>query len=258
MGKRLYQIGTPIPLGALRGVGLEPLRPEEQHPPHQHAVPDAEGKSELVLPVLLLDGRKTADVGPQRLEIVLADLGEGVERHGGIKEAAVGPNSGVEGLLEFIERPCPYPGFTIRGDVGRVHHAERRVHPQSAGIGLVTRRRMAGHTIGGTGEIAATRDHVGIGGLLCRGLARINRGQSKSGEQAGEQMSDIHSGSARRLVWHSKRLRPGDAGALVRFARTSDCRMRPSILCVFHMVMYMSGTLRQRARLREDNVDEQL
>ena len=62
MGKRLYQIGTPIPLGALRGVGLEPLRPEEQRPPHQHAVPDAEGKSELVLPVLLLDGRETADV----------------------------------------------------------------------------------------------------------------------------------------------------------------------------------------------------
>ena len=92
------------------------------------------------------------------------------------------------------------PGFTVRCDVGRVHHAERRVHPQSTGISLIARRRMAGHAIGGPREVIAARNQVGISGLLPHRAAGIACNQSNCGEQAREQTSDMHSGSARRLV----------------------------------------------------------
>src|SRR3954447_3280028 len=110
-------------------------------------------------PALLLDGWKAAEIGPQRLKIILADLGEGVERHGGIEEFAVCPDAGVNGLLELLECPRTDPGFTVRCDVGRVHHAKRRVYPQSTGIGLIARSRVAGHAIGGPREVIAARNH---------------------------------------------------------------------------------------------------
>src|SRR5512132_2239297 len=65
MTKRLDQIGAAIPLGALGRIRLEPLRAEEQRPPHQHAVPDAEGKRQLIFAVLLPDGWKAAEIRPQ-------------------------------------------------------------------------------------------------------------------------------------------------------------------------------------------------
>jgi hypothetical protein len=59
---------------------------------------------------------------------------------------------------------------------------------------------MAGHAIRGPREVVAPRNHVGISGLLRHRVAGITCNQSNCGEQASEQTSDMHSGSARRLV----------------------------------------------------------
>jgi hypothetical protein len=171
MAERLDQVSASIPLRAPAGYGREPLRAEEQHAPRQHVEADIEREAQLVGVIGLFDRRQTAEIGPERHEIVVADPGEGIERHRRVEIFAVGANPGMHCVLEVVKRPAANPGLAIRRDVGGIDRAERRVHPQPAGIRLVGRAAVAGHAIGGAGEVTAARDQTWIGCRLVRGGA---------------------------------------------------------------------------------------
>jgi hypothetical protein len=225
MAERLDQISAAIPLRALARLGHEPLLAEEQYPPRQHAEADVEGKAQLVLAVLLPDRTDAAEKGPQRLEIVLADPREGVERHGRIEILAVSSYAGVNGLLELVKRPRPDAGVAIGRDVGRIHRAERRVHLQPAGIRLAGLGGVAGHAVGGLGEIAAARDQARIGCRLGGRQTGAARAQDHRAENTRQEISQIHVprpavGNCAQLA--NRSLRPDQR--YHRTARAATCR----------------------------------
>src|SRR4029077_16761544 len=71
--QRLDQIGAAVPLWTLGWILLVVAFGEEQPAPRHQREADVERESELVAALLLLDRRDAAEVGPQRLEVVLRD-----------------------------------------------------------------------------------------------------------------------------------------------------------------------------------------
>src|SRR6185369_7025349 len=107
-------------------------------------------------------------------------------------------------------------------------------------------------------EVVAARNYVGISGLFRHRVAGITCNQNNRGEQASEQTSDMHSGSARRLVVAFEAFETSAKQGPPFVGSDERPRIASVSLCVFGVVMYISVAARQRARRREDDVDDEV
>ena len=114
MAERLDEVSAAVPFGAFARRGLEIAGGEEQFAPRQHAQTHIERERQLVVRVRRLHRSDAPHIGPQRLEVTLLDLREGVERHARIEIGAVGADALVERVLELRIGPVADAGFAGR------------------------------------------------------------------------------------------------------------------------------------------------
>src|SRR2546425_7074089 len=183
------EIGTAVPLGAARGVGLEDAALEVAR------LPDADARPRQrhgIAPVLLAHRLARHDEGIERGEVLVRQLGEMVVGKRREEMAAFAVDAFAHRARKGLERPAADAGFGVRGDVGAIDGAERRLERRAAGIGLAAFRGMAAQAVADMGELLALGDllarerfgGVALGDAFARRAADRDREQSQDSEHA--------------------------------------------------------------------------
>ncbi|MNC44470.1 hypothetical protein D3C75_933760 [compost metagenome] len=141
----------------------------EQFPPDRQWPTHTQGPWNIGLFVRLLNRfHALHEVRVERLHVGRADTCIGRKWHGGIQAAATLANPMAHSLVEVIKAVAANSAG-VRGDVGRIHRADWRLHAKSAGEGFATLGGMTGDAVTGTRQVFSLFD-LGIGGLCspCR------------------------------------------------------------------------------------------
>ena len=185
VAKAFDQVGAARQHRVLPGGGLEVLHlgsegpaPECQRPAHRQRPRDVAG-----LVGLLHRLHAMHEVGVEGAHVRFADSRVGRVGHRRVERVA-GPGHAVaHGTVEVLEAVVADAGLAVRGDVGRVHRADRRFHRQAPGERLAVPGGVAGHAIAGAGQVFALPDQGRV--RRCGGLgdAAGEGGEGGEGEE---------------------------------------------------------------------------
>ncbi|CAB5370615.1 unnamed protein product [Rhizophagus irregularis] len=170
------EIGTTIPGRILGRDGLIAARLEEQQFPASLQQADVEREGQAIGLVLGAHRRLRHQIGIERRDIGIGQLGEMIIGESGEEMCAVAPHAFMHGAAEGGFGPAANAGVDIGGDVGRIDRAEGGGHRIAA--------RQRSTTLGGVARcaIAGTRQHCALGdegGREGRGSRTSNRGNRR-------------------------------------------------------------------------------
>lgn len=182
VAKAFDQVGAARQHRVLPGGGLEVLHlgsegpaPECQRPAHRQRPRDVAG-----LVGLLHRLHAMHEVGVEGAHVRFADSRVGRVGHRRVERVA-GPGHAVaHGTVEVLEAVVADAGLAVRGDVGRVHRADRRFHRQAPGERLAVPGGVAGHAIAGAGQVFTLPDQGRV--RRCGGLGDA-AGEGGEGEE---------------------------------------------------------------------------
>ena len=171
VAQALHQVGAPVPLRALLGVGLEGRVIQEHPVPQRQAPALVEGKAQVGLLVGRLHRRHALQqIGVQGLHVLGRHLGVGGIGHGRIQVAAIGCHALAHGAVELLEAVFAHARIGVGRDIGGIDLAEWRLQRQPTTHGLGFIAGVAGNAIAQACDISATIDQ---GSLLRRQVRRV-------------------------------------------------------------------------------------
>src|ERR1700757_2537884 len=162
MGQRFSQVSSPIPLEALRSIGLEARIAIEYQRPKYHCPALIEWKQQRIFRWHRAYRREAEEVSLDRERIGVRDVCVGGVRHCRIEPRAVTANAPMHRIKELLVCVLADTRLWVGRDVGRVHRSERELERKAARIVLAARRRVANHAIRGLREIFAAFDEAGL------------------------------------------------------------------------------------------------
>ena len=184
IAESLGQIRSTIPLGALRRVGAIAAAPEEQNLPAFLKGADVEGEGNRVRRRRSTDRRLRHEIGVQRFNVVVRQLGVVVVGKCRKKVRAVAGDALVHGARESLQRPAPDAGRWVGRDVGRVDSAELGVQRIPASKRLSALPGVARRTMSGCGECLSFGDRLSWKASSARGLNGRDRRPPRQEEEA--------------------------------------------------------------------------
>ncbi len=133
MRQRLDQIGAAVEFGGARGVGPERAGREVEPFPDRQRRTEPEWEADLMRPVRRRRGWHGAQIGPQILQVGIADFREGRVGKHRKQVGAIRPLAAAHGADEVGFAPRPEAVLRIGCDVRPEERAERRCERAPAG-----------------------------------------------------------------------------------------------------------------------------
>ena len=152
-----------------------------EHVPEAQAEAHIEREAQAGLRAGFGDRLQAHQVGVDGVGVFALEQVIGGVRHGRIELAAITPLAFGHCAVEIIGAVLADAVLLVRGDVGAVDGAERRLQRQAAGVFGTAFDAVAGHTVGGARQVLAALDQLLISGL---------GGQRQ--EQGGSNQNGLH------------------------------------------------------------------
>src|SRR5713101_3817410 len=118
MRQRLREIGAPIPLRALRGIGLKPRIRIEQRRPEAHRPALVERKRQRIVGVRRAHRRQAEQIGLDRQSVGVCHIGVGRKRLRRITPSTVFADAAMDSVEEILIAVIADAGLLVRRDVG--------------------------------------------------------------------------------------------------------------------------------------------